>query len=66
MPGTPRPTRREVVRLGLVAAAGASLAACTRGSDGSPAPTAPGGPKNYPDAKKLVTEDCIKPVEASA
>ncbi len=24
--------------------------------------TAPGIPKNYPDAKKLVTEDCIKPV----
>ena len=46
MPGTPRPTRRDVVRLGLVAAAGASLAACTRGSDGSPAPTAPGGPKD--------------------
>ena len=27
---------------------------------GSPV-TAPGVPKNYPDAKKLVTEDCIKP-----
>ena len=24
--------------------------------------TAPGVPKNYPDAKKLVTEDCIIPV----
>ncbi len=24
--------------------------------------TAPGVPKNYPDAKKLVTEDCIRPV----
>jgi hypothetical protein len=23
--------------------------------------TAPGVPKNYPDAKQLVTEDCIKP-----
>jgi hypothetical protein len=23
--------------------------------------TAPGVPKNYPDAKKLVTADCIKP-----
>jgi hypothetical protein len=23
--------------------------------------TAPGVPQNYPDAKKLVTEDCIKP-----
>jgi hypothetical protein len=23
--------------------------------------TAPGVPKTYPDAKKLVTEDCIKP-----
>ena len=22
---------------------------------------APGVPKNYPDAKKLVTEDCIRP-----
>lgn len=28
---------------------------------GSPV-TAPGVPKNYPDAKKLVTEDCIRPV----
>jgi hypothetical protein len=28
--------------------------------------TAPGVPKNYPDAKKLVTEDCIRPVEGSA
>ena len=25
------------------------------------ADTAPGLLKNYPDAKKLVTEDCIKP-----
>jgi hypothetical protein len=25
--------------------------------------TAPGVPKNYPDAKKLVTEDCIKPAQ---
>lgn len=25
--------------------------------------TAPGVPKNYPDAKKLVTEDCIQPAE---
>jgi hypothetical protein len=24
--------------------------------------TALGVPKNYPDAKKLVTEDCVKPV----
>ena len=24
--------------------------------------TPPGVPKNYPDAKKLVTEDCIKPL----
>jgi len=23
--------------------------------------TAPGVPNNYPDAKQLVTEDCIKP-----
>ena len=27
--------------------------------------TAPGVPKNYPDAKKLVTEDCIRPQEPS-
>ncbi len=26
--------------------------------------TAPGVPKNYPDAKKLVTGDCIKPATA--
>jgi hypothetical protein len=26
--------------------------------------TAPGVPKNYPAAKKLVTEDCIKPTPA--
>ena len=24
--------------------------------------TAPGVPKNYPDAKHLVTEDCIRPL----
>jgi hypothetical protein len=29
--------------------------------NGSPV-TAPGVPENYPDAKKLVTEDCIRPV----
>ena len=28
--------------------------------NGSPV-TAPGVPKNYPDAKKLTTEDCVKP-----
>ena len=28
--------------------------------------TPPGVPKNYPDAKKLVTEDCIKPAEGNA
>ena len=28
--------------------------------------TAPGMPKNYPDAKKLVTEDCIRPVRLAA
>jgi hypothetical protein len=28
--------------------------------NGSPV-TAPGIPKNYPDAKKLLTEDCIQP-----
>jgi hypothetical protein len=27
---------------------------------------APGVPKIYPDPQRLVTEDCIKPVEASA
>jgi len=27
--------------------------------------TAPGVPQNYPDAKKLVTEDCIKPISAN-
>jgi hypothetical protein len=32
----------------------------TKIEQGSPV-TAPGVPKNYPDAKKLVTEDCIKP-----
>lgn len=31
-------------------------------ANGSPV-TAPGVPKNYPDAKKLVTEDCIKPMK---
>ena len=30
---------------------------------GSPV-TAPGVPNNYPDAKKLVTEDCIRPTPA--
>jgi hypothetical protein len=40
------PTRRDVIRLGLVAAAGAALAGCTRGSDGTPGPTAPGGPED--------------------
>ncbi len=28
--------------------------------------TVPGVPKNYPDVKKLVTEDCIKPMELGA
>ena len=32
----------------------------SRIAQGEPAP-APGVPKNYPDAKKLVTEDCIRP-----
>ena len=27
--------------------------------------TAPGVPKNYPDAKKLTTEDCIRPKPVS-
>jgi hypothetical protein len=26
--------------------------------------TAPGVPRNYPDAQKLVTEDCIRPTVA--
>ena len=29
-------------------------------ANGSPV-TAPGVPKHYPDVKKLVTQDCIKP-----
>ena len=32
---------------------------------GSPV-TAPGVPKHYPQSKKLVTEDCIRPVEGNA
>jgi hypothetical protein len=32
-------------------------------SQGSPI-NAPGVPKNYPAAKKLATEDCIKPTPA--
>jgi hypothetical protein len=28
--------------------------------------TAPGVPKHYPDARKLVTEDCIQPSSATA
>ena len=28
--------------------------------------TTPGVPKNYPEPKKLVTEDCIKPVARNA
>lgn len=27
--------------------------------------TASGVPQNYPDAKRLVTEDCIKPTEVN-
>ena len=27
--------------------------------------TAPGVPKNYPDPKKLVTQDCIRPLTAT-
>ena len=27
--------------------------------------TAPGVPRNYPDAKSLVTEDCIRPTKKS-
>lgn len=46
MPATPRPTRRAVLRAGLAASAAAALAACTRSSDGTPSPTAPGGPKD--------------------
>jgi len=29
--------------------------------NGSPV-AVPGAPKNYPDTKKLVTEDCVRPV----
>jgi len=28
--------------------------------------TVPGIPRNYPDPKKLVTEDCIRPAEGNA
>jgi hypothetical protein len=35
-----------VLRAGLATSAAAALAACTRSSDGTPAPTAPGGPKD--------------------
>jgi hypothetical protein len=27
--------------------------------------TTPGVPKNYPEAKKLVTEDCIRPMSVA-
>jgi hypothetical protein len=33
----------------------------TPGIEQSNPVTAPGVPKNYPDAQKLVTADCIKP-----
>lgn len=39
-------TRRDVLRLGLVAAATAGLAACTTASNGNAAPTDPGGPED--------------------
>lgn len=39
-------TRRDVLRLGLVAAATAGLTACTTASNGNPAPTDPGGPED--------------------
>jgi hypothetical protein len=35
-----------VLRVGLATSAAAALAACTRSSDGTPSPTAPGGPKD--------------------
>ena len=37
-----------------------NLAVAQRIEKGEPV-TAPGVPRSYPDAKKLVTEDCIKP-----
>ena len=38
-----------------------NLAVAAKIEKGEPV-TAPGVPKNYPDPKKLVTEDCIRPV----
>ena len=37
-----------------------NLAVAARIEKGEPV-TAPGIPPNYPDAKKLVTDDCIRP-----
>ena len=42
-----------------------NLAVAAKIEKGEPV-TAPGVPKNYPDAKKLVTEDCIRPVATEA
>ena len=39
-------SRRDLLRLGLVTAAATGLAACTTASNGSPAPTDPGGPED--------------------
>lgn len=39
-------SRRDVLRLGLVVAGAAGLAACTTASNGSPTPTDPGGPED--------------------
>lgn len=39
-------SRRDVLRLGLVAATAAGLAACTTASNGNPTPTDPGGPED--------------------
>ncbi len=39
-------SRRDLLRLGLVTAAAAGLTACTTASNGSPAPTDPGGPQD--------------------
>ena len=39
-----------------------NLAVADKIEKGEPV-TPPGVPKNYPDARKLVTEDCIKPAK---
>ena len=45
-------TRRDVLRLGLVASAAAGLAACTTSPAGTPRPTDPGGPEDPDRARR--------------